>query len=272
MKLVFWIAVSAILFIVAIRYVERQSIYFPTRDITDTPRRLGLSFKDVYFSADDGTRLNGWFIPNKNAKYTLILAHGNAGNISHRTEKILMFHDLGLNVFVFDYRGYGRSQGQPSEQGLYMDLRAAYRYVVSKEEVPGQDIILYGESIGGSVAIDLARRVAVRAVITEGTFTSVKDMAGIAFPVIPYFIFSSKYDSVSKIKDVACPKLIIHSVDDEIVPFQLGEKLYKSAKEPKRFLKLRGGHNTAFLESNREYVEGLRAFFNNGAIPESAAP
>ena len=262
MKLVFWIAVSVVLFLVAIRYMERQSIYFPMRNISDTPSRAGLPYKDVYFSADDGTRLNGWFIPNKNAKYTLIFAHGNAGNISHRIEKILMFHDLGLNVFIFDYRGYGRSEGQPSEQGLYRDLGAAYDYVVSEEKVPGKDIILYGESIGGSIAIDLARRVAVRALITEGTFTSVKDMAGIVFPVIPYVMLSSRYDSVSKIKDIACRKLIIHSVDDEIVPFWLGEKLYNSAKEPRWFLKLRGSHNTAFLESNRDYIEGLRSFLN----------
>jgi fermentation-respiration switch protein FrsA (DUF1100 family) len=262
MKLVFWITVSAVLFLAAMRYIERQSIYFPMREITDTPARVGLEYRDIYFKSADGTRLNGWFIPARNAKYTLVLAHGNAGNISHRIEKILIFHGLGLNVFVFDYRGYGRSEGQPSEKGLYQDLRAAHSYVVAEEKVPARDIILYGESIGGAVAIDLARRSEEGALITEDTFTSVKDMAGMAFPLVPNFIFSSKYDSLSKIKDVACPKLIIHSIDDEIVPFRQGEKLYAAAKEPKRFLKLRGSHNTAFMESDKEYVEGLKEFIN----------
>lgn len=263
MKLLFWIAFSVILFLIAIRYVERQSIYFPMKEITATPDLIGLPYEEIYFNASDGKRLNGWFIPNEKALFTLILCHGNAGNISHRVEKISIFHDLGLNVLVFDYRGYGKSEGSPSEQGLYEDLRAAYNYLTGERKISGRDIILFGESIGGTVAIDLARKADVRALITEGAFTSIKDMARIAFPIMPYFIFSSRFDAISKIKAVTCPKLVIHSVDDEIVPFGLGEKLYNAAEEPKRFLKIRGSHNTAFLESKEEFIEGIRSFLDD---------
>jgi fermentation-respiration switch protein FrsA (DUF1100 family) len=165
-------------------------------------------------------------------------------------------------VFIFDYRGYGKSQGAPSESGLYLDAKAAYDYLAGERGVSKDAVILYGESIGGIVAIDLAQNKEIKALITEEAFTSVKDMSAMAYPFLPYFIFSSRFNALSKIKNVTCPKLVIHSVDDEIVPFPLGEKLFDAAPPPKKFLKLRGSHNTAFLESGQGFRDGIRYFLS----------
>ncbi len=262
MKIILWFIVILVSVVFSIKYLERNSIYYPMKTITATPQIENLSFEDIYFTADDNTQLNGWFIPANNAKFTILLAHGNAGNIGHRLEKILIFHNMGLNVFVFDYRGYGKSAGTPREAGLYKDMFAAYNYLTKTRGIPKSNIIIYGESIGGAVAIDLAQKVNAKALITEETFTSVKDMAKTAFPFIPSFIFSSRFNAIGKIKNVKCRKLIIHSIDDEIVPFSMGERLFTAAGEPKTFLKIRGSHNTAFLDSKEEYTKGIENFIN----------
>ncbi len=263
MKLILNVVVLVVVFLIAIRYVERHSIYFPMKDIFSDPSLIGLAYEDVYFHTRDGRSLNGWFIPSDTAKSTVILFHGNAGNIGHRLEKIMIFNDLGLNVFVFDYRGYGKSPGAPSESGLYKDAEAAYEYLTKERGIPQDEIILYGESIGGAVAVHLAKEKGIRALITEEAFTSIKDMSGLAYPFIPNFIFSSRFDSVPKIKAISCPKLIIHAVDDEIVPFRMGKRLFDEAAPPKVFLEIRGSHNTAFLDSKEKYRAGLRSFLNS---------
>ncbi len=263
MKILFTLAAFIalmIFFLGMVRYIEKKSIYFPMKEVTATPDEAGLSYEDIYFNTSDGKRLNGWFIAGDEAGFTVILCHGNAGNISHRLEKLSMFHKMGLNVLIFDYRGYGKSEGVPSESGLYKDAMAAYIYLTKKRKVPEKKIVLYGESIGGAVVIDLARKVNVRALITEETFTSVKDMVGTAYPFLPHFVFSARFDSVTKISQVGCSKLIIHSVDDEIVPFSQGRKLFDTAHTPKKFLKIRGSHNTAFLDSAGPFTEGIRSF------------
>jgi fermentation-respiration switch protein FrsA (DUF1100 family) len=260
MKILFWFLLLIIIFFAGVRYIERHAIYFPMKGLDATPAEAGLSFEEVYFTTSDNKRLHGWFIPNDTGRFTVIFCHGNAGNISHRIAKISILHSLGLGSFFFDYRGYGRSEGTPCEPGLYKDAFAAYDYLTGQRKIPGDNIILYGESIGAAVAIDLAQTRKVKALIAEGAFTSGKDMAGIAFPLIPHFLFSSRFDSVSKIKNLGCPKLIIHSADDEIVPFYLGKRLFDAAKAPKEFLKLRGGHNTAFLDSETAYREGIQSF------------
>lgn len=255
---------SIIIVIVAlfmyIRYIERHSIYFPMKIIETCPDVIGLSYKEVSFRTDDGCLLNGWFITNKDAEYTLLFFHGNAGNISHRLEKINIFYNLGLSIFIFDYRGYGKSHGSPSEKGLYQDAEAAYRYLIKERNISADNIILYGESLGGAVAIELASRQNVKALITEEAFSSVKDMVRIIYPFLPPAVLQSRFDSISKIKDIKAPKLIIHSIDDEIVPFSLGEKLFQAASVPKEFLKIRGGHNTAFLDSEEAFKSGIKNF------------
>jgi hypothetical protein len=212
------------------------------------PPDIGLEYQDVYFQAADKAKLNAWYISCKNTSYTLLFCHGNAGNLGHRLEKLKFFHDLGLNVFIFDYRGYGRSKGKPSEAGIYRDAQAAYNYLLSRNVAP-ERIISYGESIGGAVAIDLVSKNKVGALIVGDTMTSAKEMVEELFIIVPYWIFSARFDSRSKIKKVNAPKLLIHSINDEIVPYSLGRRLYEAAPGPKEFVKIRGGHNSCFFES-----------------------
>src|SRR3989338_8252569 len=153
-QILFFIVVIAIV-ITYVRYIERKTIFFPSREIEYTPKELGLEFEEVFFKTKDNLELWGWFLPAQDTQYNLLFCHGNAGNISHRIEKLRFFHDLGLNIFIFDYRGYGKSKGQPSEKGLYRDAKAAYDYLLSMNIKPDQ-IIGYGESLGGTVIIDLA--------------------------------------------------------------------------------------------------------------------
>jgi hypothetical protein len=271
MKIILWLLLFAVFFLAIIRYIERHSIYFPMKGIAVTPQAEGLAYEDVYFVTSDGKRLHGWFIPHERARYTLLFCHGNAGNVSHRLAKLSILHDLGVNIFIFDYRGYGRSEGSPCESGFYKDAGAAYRYVTVERKIPPSAIVLYGESIGAAVVIECAGRAAVKALITEEAFTSIRDMAATAFPFIPPALFSSRFDSVSRIRRIDCQKLIIHSVDDEIVPFSLGERLFHAARPPKKFLKLRGGHNMAFLDSETQFREGIKSFLDELSVDARGA-
>jgi uncharacterized protein len=260
MKFVIRVALLVIIFIAGARYAERQNIYFPIKEVANTPDQVGMDYREVYFNTSDSKAIHSWFIPAEAAEFTILLSHGNAGNIGHRLDKIKILHDIGLDVFIYDYRGYGKSKGFPSEKGFYRDIHGAYDYLVKEAGIPHEKIILYGESIGGAVSLELARSMPVAGLITENTFTSIKDMVKNVFPFIPHFIFSSRFDSADKIQHVHCSKLIMHSVDDEIVPFSQGEKLYSAAAQPKFFLRLRGGHNTAFLNSMKIYKEGISYF------------
>lgn len=263
MKLFVWLIIFIILFLIWVRYLERHSVYFPMREVAATPASLALPYEEIYFRTSDNKKLNGWFIPSTRDEITIIFCHGNGGNIGHRLEKIQILHNLGVDIFIFDYRGYGKSEGRPSEIGLYQDAVAAYDYLIKIHKVSKANIILYGESLGGAVAIDLAQKVNAQALITEDVFTSLKDMVKVAYPLVPHFMLSTRFDSISKIKKVTCPKLFIHSIDDEIVPFYLGERLYNAARPPKKFLKIRGGHNTAFLDSKEQFKEGIKSFLDS---------
>jgi hypothetical protein len=229
------------------------------KEIEYLPAQFGLTFEDIFFNTADKLNIHAWFVPRPNALYTVIFCHGNAGNISHRLEKIKLFHDLGCNTFIFDYRGYGRSKGGPSEKGLYLDVLGAYDYLLSRNINPGQ-LIGYGESIGGAVAIDLASKRKLRALIVDSTPTCARDMAKIVLPFLPAWIFSSRLDSINKIKSVTVPKLMMHSINDEIVPFKLGKKLFAEAPQPKEFLEIHGGHNSSFFESEGIIKEKIASF------------
>jgi len=259
MPQIFFILIFLVLGFLYLRYIENRTIFYPSRDIDVFPRESGLEFEDVFFKTGDNIKLNAWFVPSSGAKFTILFCHGNAGNISHRLEKISFFHSLGCNVFIFDYRGYGLSKGGPSEKGLYLDTQAAYDYLLSRP-ISREQIIGFGESIGSAAIIELARRHPLPALITEGAFSSGKDMARHAFPFLPYWIFSVRLDSEAKIRSVKASKLIIHSLNDEIVPFKLGRKLYDAAAAPKEFLEIRGGHNSCFFDSEEILKEKVADF------------
>ena len=250
-----------IFFILFLKHFEKRGIYFPTRKIESTPGEMGLEFEDVYFFSSDGVKLNGWYIPAKESRATVLFSHGNAGNISHRIEIIDMFSKLGLDVFIYDCRGYGRSQGSPGEEGLYLDTQAAYKYLIDKRNLNEESIVIYGKSLGANVAVELCSKVTPAALITDSAFTSALDMGKKMFPFIPIrWFISVKYDALSRIKDITIPKLIIHSENDEIIPFQHGKRLYEAAPEPKEFYPMQGGHNDAVYLSMEDFAQRIDAF------------
>jgi len=250
------------LLLLFLRYIETRTLFYPTKEITAFPDRANLEYKDVYFKTSDNIKINGWFIPCKDSKFLILFCHGNAGNISHRIGKVKFFHELGCSVFIIDYRGYGKSEGRASEAGFYKDAEAAYKYLLS-QGISTEQIIGYGESIGGAVIVDLASKDEMKAIILDSTLTSVRDMIKSTYSFIPYWVFSSRFDSERKIKSIKVPKLIIHSINDEIVPFQLGTKLYEAAFEPKEFLKIYGGHNSNFYESEGILKEKVGNFLKD---------
>ncbi|HOW59680.1 MAG TPA: alpha/beta hydrolase [Candidatus Omnitrophota bacterium] len=261
MRLAFLFLMIGALFL-ALRFLEIRALYFPLKTLQEDPSSHGLLFENIFFETADHYKLNGWFIPAAGAQETILFCHGNAGNISHRIEKLVLFHQLELNVFIFDYRSYGKSQGRPSEQGLYRDVDAAYRYLISRGILP-EHIIGYGESLGGAVITDLALRAPMKVLILESTFTDIRGMIAAHYPFIPHQIVRSKYDSKQKIVSIKIPKLIMHSPDDEIVPFALGKDLYESAGSPKEFLEIKGGHNDGFYQSEQLIKERLAVFLKS---------
>ena len=236
-------------------------VYFPTREHDGgTPATIGLAYDDVRLTAADGVALHAWFVPGEAARPTVLLFHGNAGNISHRLDKLAVLHGLGVSVLLLDYRGYGQSEGQPDEPGTYRDADAAYDWLL-RRGTGSASLVLYGESLGGAVATDLAARRAVAGLILESTPSSILDVARHHYPMIPVRLFlSARYDALAKIARVKAPVLILHSAQDEIVPFTMAEKLYAAASEPKRLVRLSGGHNDNFLMSAGAYREALQRF------------
>ena len=251
------------LFIVLILYfAQGYLLYKPTREIEFTPSDSGLSYKEIFIKTKDGIEICAWYVPATESKGTILFCHGNGGNISHRIDTIKIFNSLGLNVLIFDYRGYGKSKGAPSERGTYLDAEAAWDYLKDNLKTPSDKIIIFGRSLGGAVAVELAlRRPSSRALIIESSFTSTTDMGKKMFPYLPIGIIARyRYSTLDKIDKIKMPKLVIHSPDDEIIPYSYGEEIFKKASEPKGFLRIRGGHNDGFWVSGSLYTEGIRGF------------
>jgi len=233
----------------------------PGRELTATPARLGLDYRDVYLETSDGESLHGWWLTHEDPRATVLFFHGNAGNISHRLESLRIFHDLGVNILIVDYRGYGRSTGKPSEPGLYRDADAAWRWLTADLGIAGEDIVVFGRSLGGAVASELAARVGAAGLIVESAFTSAPDIAAELYWWLPVRLLSRmQFNTAEHIDRSRLPILIIHSPDDEIIPFSHGQRLSEIVGERGRLLTIQGGHNTGFLESGRRYREGLERF------------
>lgn len=229
-------------------------LYCPVREVLYKPDELGMDFEDVVFKSDDGLLLSGWYIPAENSRLTVLFCHGNGGNMTHRLDSINIFYKLGLNCFIFDYRGYGSSEGTPGEEGTYLDVKAAYEWLTKEKKISPDDIIIFGRSLGGSIAAQLAARVEARALIIESTFTSFVDIGRKFYPYMPVRWFSRfSYRTIDYVKDVHCPVMIIHSRNDDIVPFEFGLELYEAANEPKKFVEISGSHNDGFLVSSEIY-------------------
>jgi uncharacterized protein len=242
---------------------ERRLIYFPTRDYDATPSDIGLDYQSVTFMSNDGVNLTGWYVPNEVATRTILFFHGNAGNISHRLTTIQTLHRLGYNVFIFDYRGFGQSDGSPSESGLYADARAALQYLTQTQKQPVERIVFCGRSLGGAVAIELATHHAPRALVVESTFTELADVGRIHYPFLPVkLILRDRFKSIERIGKLTCPKLILHGADDTLIPIELGRKLFDAAAEPKQFIETPGGHNEAGFTYSTEFTDKLGEFLS----------
>lgn len=247
---------------------EDKIIYHPYKfpEGIWNPSSFNVKVEDVFFQAKDGTKLHGWYIPSVNAKATLLWFHGNAGNLTHRLENIQQLQPLNLNIFIFDYRGYGKSEGKPSEAGLYQDSQAAYDFLIQeKNVVPRESLFLFGRSLGGICAVEVASGNQAAGLILESVFTSAKDMAGKVFPVLPIgWAIRSKFSAIEKVPDLKLPKLFLHGTRDEIVPYELGRKLYSAAAEPKEFYDIEGaGHNDTYAVGGREYFSALDRFITD---------
>jgi fermentation-respiration switch protein FrsA (DUF1100 family) len=247
-------------------FKQASIIYYPNipgRDLTATPENIGLMFEDVEFYTSDNIKLHGWFIPHENPRGTVLFLHGNAGNISHRIDSIDIFHKLNLNVFIIDYRGFGQSQGKTTEQGTYHDAEAAWNYLTESKGINEKQIIIFGRSLGGSIAGWLASRHHPSSLIVESGFTSAPEMGKKLYPFLPVqWLVHFKYNTRKYVSNVSCPVLIAHSTGDEIIPYEEGRAIFEAAPEPKQFLEMRGGHNDGFIISGSTYVEGLRSFIN----------
>ncbi len=248
-----------------LRYFEWANLYHPARAIAATPADFGLEFEEITFVSEDGAQLNGWWIPAENARGTILHCHGNAGNIGDREWLAADLHRLGVNVFLFDYRGYGKSRGLPTEQGTYRDARAAYEVVRAKyEDADNPPVVLHGQSLGGAVAIQLALDKPVRGLVVESTFPSTVEMGRVLYPALPVNLLCRyHYDSLPKVEKLKIPKLFAHSRQDDMIPFALGRQLFERASEPKEFVELSGGHNESGWNASPEYWTALGRFVTN---------
>ncbi len=249
------IILAAYLICGGILYFRQPSIlYQPLRQVDYTPQQINLDFENVDLQTSDGLKLAGWYIPVKKSAFTILFCHGNGGNIMHRLDSINIFNDLGLNCFIFDYRGYGNSQGKPTEKGTYLDAQAAYTWLTDVKKIPPDNIIIFGRSIGGCIAAQLATKVNAKALAVESCFTSFVDVGKKFYPYMPIRLFARfNYNTIDHIKKVTCPTMIIHSRDDEMIPFEFGTMLFEASNEPKKFVEISGGHNDAFLISGKIY-------------------
>ena len=255
------------LLLVAFVYFRQASMLYlpdlPSRQLDASPDDIGLEFEDVWLEASDGVKTHGWFVPGGSGR-TALYFHGNAGNISHRLYTIQQLHELGLSVLIVDYRGYGRSEGKPLEKGLYKDAEAAWTYLTSVRGIADKDIVILGRSLGASVAAWIAARNAPAALIVDSAFTSVPDVAADVYPWLPVRLLSRfQHATGSYVVEADAPILVVHSRNDEIIPFHHGESIFAAANEPKTFLELRGGHNDAHFTSESIYLDGLRQFLES---------
>jgi fermentation-respiration switch protein FrsA (DUF1100 family) len=242
---------------------QSSLVFYPETDraIVATPSKVGLAYEDLHLTTSDGVSLHGWYVPAAQPRGTVLFMHGNAGNISHRLDSIDIFHRLGYNTLIFDYRGYGTSGGKPTEEGTYRDAEAAWLYLTEQLHAPSCRIVLFGESLGGAVAAWLAARHKPAALVIASGFTSVPDLGQQLYPYLPVrWLARIRYDTRTYLQSVTAPVLIAHSPEDDIIPFEHGRALYAAAHPPKRFVELSGGHNDGFIFMREAWIKALGDF------------
>ena len=248
---------------VLVAFLQSRLIYFPSRQYLATPKDVGLVFEDCTLTTSDGLSIAAWYVPRVEANGSIIFCHGNAGNMADRLHDVTLMHRMGYNVLIFDYRGYGGSEGKPTEQGTYHDAQAAWRHLVETLGESPARVILFGRSLGGAVAINLAKRHEPGALVVESTFTSLVDVGKLHYPLLPVrLLLRYRYESIDKVSSITCPKLFIHSTDDQLVPLDNARRLFEAAASPKMFLETPGGHNSGGYTYSPAYTHKLQTFFD----------
>jgi hypothetical protein len=239
-------------------------LYQPQRVVRYTPHDAQLIYEDVSLHTQDGVKISGWWVPAEQARGTVVFCHGNGGNVSSCLDTLLIINHLRLNALIFDYRGYGNSEGSPTEKGTYADAEAAWNYLVTERKVSPDRIIIWGRSLGGAIAAMTAAKHRAGIVIVESTFTSLKDLVHDRMSWVPSWVLANyAYDTRHYLKEVDVPVLVIHSPDDEMIPFQHGKNLYDSIRGPKAFSEIKGSHNRGFIDSIAVYESSINDFINH---------
>lgn len=252
---------------------QGRYVYYPSRSLTSTPATAGLKYEDVDVVTTDGVAIHGWYVPADGEAPVVLMCHGNAGNIWSRIDAIWMFHEMGFHVCCFDYRGYGKSEGAPTEEGTYRDVAAVWDWLVTTKGVAPERIVVHGESLGGAVAAWVAENRKPAGLVLESTFTSLPDMAARLYPFLPArWLCRFRYDTLARLKGIRCPVLVAHGRDDEMIPFEFGRRLFEAANEPKTFFELTGSHNTGREESGRKYEAVLRGFIREASGERGTGP
>lgn len=259
-------------FVLLVYFNQSHLVYFPEKQIGNTPEAIGLDYTAVNIATGDGETLHGWWVPVADAKGTVLFFYGNAGNISHRIDYLAMFKQLGYNTLLFDYRGYGQSSGTPSESGTYLDAQAAWRYLIEIQGIAPERIVLFGESLGGAVAAWLAAREKPGLLALVSTLTSAPDLAAEIYPFLPVrWISRFDYNTLEFLQSITCPVFIAHSPQDEIIPYRHGQRLFQATSEPKQFLPLQGTHNTGFIFMQPVWKRALGAFMDRHLAARKSA-
>jgi hypothetical protein len=263
-RAILWLVLGYLAVVVVAMIFEDSLIYFPSKYPEGDWQPAGLAFEDAWFQSADGTRLHGWYVAHPNPRAVILFCHGNAGNLSHRAPTAEILQRLvGCSVLMFDYRGYGRSEGTPDEEGILADARAARGWLARQAGIAESDVVMMGRSVGGAVAVDLAAADGAKGLVLESTFTSIPDVAAFHYPWLPVrLVLRTQFNSLKKIPNYHGPLLQSHGDADTIVPYALGRRLFEAANEPKHFITLPGGdHNDpqdrAYYDELIRFLDGL---------------
>ena len=268
------VAASLLLVVAGLRALEHKLIFFPCRYPDGFPPQYNYEkeIENIWLRTADGLRINAFYRHHPGSRQVILWLHGNAENIGYGLTPMRTLAEVGVNILALDYRGYGRSEGKPSEAGVYHDADAAYDYLVKERHFRPDDVIVYGHSLGGAVAVNLAARRPCGGLIVQSTFTNAREMTReiFALPLVGHLV-KSRFDSEKRIRHVLAPILIVHGTKDDVVPFAMGQKLFDAAPEPKRFYRMEGaGHNDMLEAGGEGFVAALRQFLVD-FVPEAPA-
>ncbi|OGV48443.1 MAG: hypothetical protein A2X49_15945 [Lentisphaerae bacterium GWF2_52_8] len=250
---------------------QNKLLYHPWRTMDGCPGDVGL-VSEEYFLDSGGKKIHAWFIPHPQAQATVLFCHGNAGNISHWLDTLALYHDMKLQTLIFDYHGYGRSEGRPSENSLRLDVEAAWNFLTREKGISPEKIIMIGRSLGGAVAAWQAALSKPGALVLESAFSSLPELAGELYPFFPARLLArERYATIESLTQASCPVLVVQSPEDEIIPFGHGKRLFAAAKGEKTFLELEGSHNDCYFSSMDSYRKGLDSFIASSLHPRESS-